>query len=158
MENHAILYNFIKTIDKRALVLYNGFTLGERFSGFRSLKIDLKDVYRRVILYDCAQSASVWGKRCAKKQKAHEYAIIRKMGGNLPFSSPKRKRRPALPSGVWYAIHVLFAIYTRLYCKELFTLYSYSLSMSKASSALAQEKPKRNRKSNSAASCGIHLK
>jgi len=33
------------------------------------------------------------------------------------FLHPKEKDALALPSGVWYAIHVLFAIYTRLYCK-----------------------------------------
>jgi len=98
-------------------VLYNGFTLGERFSGFRSLKIDLKDVYRRVILYDCAQSASVWGKRCAKNKKRMNMQSYEKWVATCLFLHPKEKDALALPSGVWYAIHVLFAIYTRLYCK-----------------------------------------
>ena len=72
-------------------MLYNGFTLGERFSGFRSLKIDLKDVYRRVILYDCAQSASAWGKRRAKNKKRMNMQSYEKWVATCLFLHPKEK-------------------------------------------------------------------
>ena len=89
-----------KTIDKRKDIVYNGTHMGERFSGFRILNIDLKDAYQRVFIYVASKFLAFSYHSACDHKKRMKMQSYQNTGGSFSFLSPKRERSRQLPPRV----------------------------------------------------------